>query len=68
MKDLEKLEKLLHHWRTHNDEHAEVYREWAGKTSSLGREDLSTILSTLYSEAKKLDRLFKEAIGKVANR
>ena len=68
MKDLEKLEKLLYHWKDHNDEHAEVYREWAGKASSLGREDLSTILSTLYSEAKKLNRIFEEAIGKVASR
>ncbi len=65
MDDLEKLKKLLHHWMEHNDEHAGVYREWAEKTSSLGRNEVSEILDRLYAETKKLNRLFEEALKKL---
>jgi hypothetical protein len=46
----------------HNDEHAEIYRSWAEKASSLGKEELSETLKRLYRETKKLNSLFKEAI------
>ena len=62
MNDLEKLKRLLHHWMEHNDEHAEIYRDWADKASSLGNEKLSEILGKLFHETKKLNDLFDEAI------
>lgn len=62
MNDREKLKSLLHHWREHNHEHAEVYSEWAKKASALGNEDLSLILTTISQETEKLDTLFKKAI------
>lgn len=62
MNELEKLKKLLCHWMEHNDEHAETYRQWAEKASSIGNEELSKILGSLYHETKKLNGLFEEAI------
>lgn len=62
MDEIERLKKLLHHWQEHNDEHAEVYREWAEKTANLGNHELSGILLRLYNEAKKMNGLFEEAI------
>ena len=67
MNDLEKLATLLPHWKKHNEEHAEAYREWAEKASSLGREELAGILLTLFSETKNLSRLFDQAIQQSEN-
>lgn len=61
MDELKKLKKLLNYWMEHNDEHAEVYRNWAEKASSLGKEELSEILDELYHKTKKLNTLFKKA-------
>ncbi len=61
MDELEKLKTLLHHWMEHNDEHAEAYRDWAKKASSLGNEELSKILDLLYHETKRLNRLIEKA-------
>lgn len=62
MNELEKLKRLLHHWQHHNDEHAEVYKQWADKVISLGNKELSKILTDLYNETKKLNRLFEDAL------
>ncbi|MCL4455974.1 MAG: hypothetical protein M1147_02515 [Nitrospirae bacterium] len=61
MNELDKLKHLLHHWKEHNDEHAETYRQWAEKASSLGNEELSKVLDKLYHETKKMNGLFEEA-------
>ena len=65
MNELEKLKVLLHHWMEHNAEHADTYRTWAGKASSLGNEELSKTLLRLCEEAKKLNELFEEAQRKI---
>lgn len=65
MNDGEKLKHLLHHWLEHNLEHAGVYRDWAGRVSAAGNEELSHILASLCDETKKLNRLIEEALKKV---
>jgi len=65
MNELEKLKVLLHHWMEHNTEHADSYRAWAEKASSLGNEELSKILIRLYEETRKLNELFEEAQRKI---
>jgi len=65
MDDIEKLKRLLHHWMEHNDEHARTYREWAEKTSSLGKKEVSDILDRLYRETKDLGGLFREALKNI---
>lgn len=65
MDELKKLKHLLYHWREHNDEHAETYRQWAEKAASLGNNELSNILGQLYHQTKKMNELFEEAIKKI---
>lgn len=65
MDELEKLKKLLHHWQEHNDEHAEVYKEWAEKAASFGKEELATILNRLYEDTNKLKELLEKAASKI---
>lgn len=62
MKEMEKLKKLLHHWQHHNDEHAEVYRQWADKALNLGNKELSKVLEEIYHETKKMNGLFEKAM------
>lgn len=62
MNELEKLEKLLYHWKEHNDEHANTYREWAEKALFLGNKELAGVLDRLYNETKKMNGLFDKAI------
>jgi hypothetical protein len=62
MDELEKLKRLLHHWKEHNDEHAETYRQWDEKAEAMGNKELSNILSRLCDETKKLNRLFEDAM------
>ncbi len=62
MNELEKLDKLLDHWKEHNMEHAETYLKWAETTRLLGQKKISGILTRLYNDAKAMDKLFDEAI------
>ena len=62
MNDREKLKSLLHHWREHNHEHAEVYSEWARKASALGNEELSRILTRLSNETERMSDLLQKAL------
>jgi cobalt/nickel transport system ATP-binding protein len=38
---LNKLLAMLDHWIDHSDSHAESYREWAGKASDAGEEEIA---------------------------
>lgn len=61
MDEIEKLKRLLPHWKEHNDEHAESYRKWAETVYSLGYHELSDILRQLYKKSKGLNELFERA-------
>jgi hypothetical protein len=61
MEQLEKLKVMLCCWIKHNNEHAKIYMDWAGKVSSTGNEELSRTLVRLYMEQKRLNRRFEEA-------
>jgi hypothetical protein len=65
--ELEKLKILLHHWIEHNNEHAEIYRDWAKKAVILSNEEVSKILELLYYETRKLNRLIEKAMEKLDN-
>ena len=62
MDDLEKLKKLLPHWMKHNDEHVKIYKDWAEKMTSLGKEELAEVLEVIHQESQKLRGLFEEAL------
>jgi len=50
--ELAKLRILLPHWIEHNEEHAERFREWAGKAREMGLEEVA--------------RRIEEAVGHMA--
>ena len=61
MEQLKKLKRLLNYWMEHNNEHAQIYMDWAQKVSSTGNEELSRTLVRLYMEQKRLNRRVEEA-------
>ena len=63
MTELEKLKHLLEHWIEHNDAHVKTYEEWAAKAANLGEADLSIIIKEIAANSKKLDELFRKALG-----
>jgi ribosomal protein L17 len=36
-----KLDVLIHHWISHNDEHAKEYRKWADRLAAEGLNDIA---------------------------
>jgi hypothetical protein len=44
MSDKDKLAKLLDHWVTHNNDHADNYSLWSGKAEELGLEQVARLL------------------------
>ncbi len=63
MTELEKLKHLLEHWMEHNEAHVKTYEEWASKVETLGEKKLAGILQHIVEESRKLNDLFKEAMG-----
>ena len=41
IEDLWKLLMMLDHWIEHDDSHGSSYREWAGKASAVGEEEVA---------------------------
>jgi hypothetical protein len=65
MDELKKIKRLLNYWIEHNNEHAEIYRDWAKKAMILGNEEVSKIFELLYYETERLNRLVEKAIEKL---
>lgn len=65
MDEIKRLKILLHHWMEHNEEHAEIYRDWAKRAMNFGNEEVSKIFELLYYETERLNRLVEKAIEKL---
>lgn len=61
MDELRKLERLLHHWMEHNEEHVKTYMEWAIKAESLGKKELSEVLREIAGKTEQMKGLFNRA-------
>jgi len=61
MEEMEKIGKLLDYYMKHNNEHAEMYMDWANQASLNGNEELSRIFVRLCLESRRLNRLFEAA-------
>ncbi|MEM3415449.1 MAG: hypothetical protein QW575_07750 [Thermoproteota archaeon] len=66
MKDADKIKNLIDYWMKHSNEHTENYMKWAVRAADAGNKDLARILTKLYLESKRLNRLFESA-KKVSN-
>ena len=47
----DKLVKMVEFWVHHNEEHAQSYRDWAGRAHKMGLEEVGDILETLAGDA-----------------
>lgn len=61
MEELEKLKKLVEHWKEHNEEHLKSYKEWAAKAESMGNKELAETLAEIVKKSEKIDKLLKRA-------
>ncbi len=52
----EKLEKLLAHWVSHNDDHARNYQDWGAQAREKGLNDVARLLE----EAAELTQTISE--------
>jgi hypothetical protein len=61
MDDLQKLKHLIGHWKEHNEEHAQTYREWSKKADAAGKGELAAILRELAEGTLEMEKLFEKA-------
>ena len=57
----EKLEKLLAHWVSHNDDHAENYRDWGSKAQAEGFDDVARLLEEAAALTQTISERFNAA-------
>lgn len=65
MRDLEKLRVLLDHWVGHNREHAEEFRQWAGRAEQLGVREVASNLGAAVEELKSVNKWLVAALDKL---
>ena len=59
----EKIHKILHHWLTHNDEHAQTYLDWAKKAKANAMPEVATLLEEAADITKAISKKFEEALA-----
>ncbi len=61
MEDLKKLLVMLDHWVEHDESHAESYREWAGKASAAGEEEIAKEMHLAIEDSEVVRNHLKRA-------
>jgi len=59
--DLKKLLLMLDHWIEHGDSHVENYREWAGKASSAGEDEIAREIHLAVDDSEAVKNHLKRA-------
>ena len=59
--DLRKLLVMLDHWIEHGDSHVENYREWAGKASAAGEEEIAREIHLAVDDSEAVKNHLKRA-------
>jgi cobalt/nickel transport system ATP-binding protein len=59
--DLRKLQLMLEHWVEHDESHAESYREWAGKASAAGEEEVAREIHLAIDDSASVQAHLKRA-------
>ncbi|MFH1975533.1 MAG: hypothetical protein ABIJ52_08220 [Pseudomonadota bacterium] len=57
-----KMVKLLEHWIKHNADHAETYREWAGKAKDNDMKNIFILLEEAVAITEEINKKFKKAL------
>lgn len=63
-----KLAAILAHWITHNENHAQAYREWAHKASELSMPAVRSRIEEAIDLTLAANRQFEEALREVRER
>ncbi len=58
---LRRLQVMLDHWIEHGDSHVENYREWAGKASAAGEEEIAKEIHLAIEDSKSVKNHLKRA-------
>ncbi|MBI9082502.1 MAG: hypothetical protein JEZ11_02820 [Desulfobacterales bacterium] len=58
----EKMAKLLAHWIKHNDDHAQSYRDWAGKARSSHLTEVAAELDRVAEMTGEITAKFQKAL------
>ncbi len=58
---LKKLHAMLEHWIDHGDSHVESYREWAGKASKAGEEEIAREIHLAIDDSESVKSHLKRA-------
>jgi len=61
IEDLRKLQLMLDHWIDHSDSHVENYREWAGKASEAGEEEIAKEIYLAIDDSEAVKNHLKRA-------
>jgi len=62
LSDKEKLIKMIDHWIQHNLEHANSYREWAGRAKDLGEAEVAQILEEIGRQTTLQNKNMEKAL------
>ena len=58
----EKMIKRLEHWLTHNDSHAETYRDWARQAKANDMDNVGLLLEQVAEMTALISVKFSEAL------
>lgn len=66
--DLEKFIKRISHWKHHNEDHWESYREWAKKAEEMGYIEVSKLLEEVCLKTEEQNTLFEKILDVLKKR
>lgn len=61
----EKLGVLIHHWISHNEDHAREYRKWADRLEAEGLADIADVIRQAADLVLASNRHFRSAREKL---
>ncbi|MEJ5300886.1 MAG: hypothetical protein WHS38_07845 [Thermodesulforhabdaceae bacterium] len=54
--------KRISHWKHHNEDHLESYREWAAKAEEMGYEKISELLKEICRKTEEQNEIFHKIL------
>lgn len=61
----EKLNKILQHWKKHNDDHAATYDDWAAQCEAHNLVEVGELLQEVARMTRQINQVFDNAKSKV---
>lgn len=60
-----KLRTLLHYWIEHNQEHAQEFKEWAGRAEGFGEAEISRNILEAAQEMDKAGEILSQVLRRL---